>query len=114
LGALVQTLRNKKRKPRPDETLLNHLDHIRRNFRNPTDHPDKSYDLDEVQDLFSLVADVLNRIARELPDPSDPFDFLSTSPPEVTSPPAQAVEADTEEEEIPRIEEKEEEDKKEL
>jgi hypothetical protein len=68
-GPLLRNLQDKKRKPRPDETLLTHLDHIRKNFRNPTDHPEKIYDMDGVQDLFSLVADVLNRIARELPEP---------------------------------------------
>jgi hypothetical protein len=67
-GALTQNLQNKKRKPRPDQMLLAHLAHIRKNFRNPTDHPEKIYDMDGVQDLFSLVADVLNRIARELPE----------------------------------------------
>jgi hypothetical protein len=39
-GHLVEILRAKKRNPKPSETLLNHLDHIRKNFRNPTDHPE--------------------------------------------------------------------------
>jgi hypothetical protein len=71
-GALVHGLRGKRRKPRPDETLLNHLDHIRKNFRNPTDHPEMVYDIDGVQDLFSVVVDVLNRIAKELPEAKEP------------------------------------------
>jgi hypothetical protein len=66
-GDLLQSLRTKKRKPKPDEILLNHLDHIRKNFRNPTDHPEMVHDLDGVQDLFSIVLDVLNRMAKELP-----------------------------------------------
>jgi len=70
-GQLVQKLKDKKKKPKPDETLLNHLDHIRKNFRNPTDHPQKTYDIDGVQDLFSLVVDVLNRMATALPEPGD-------------------------------------------
>ena len=67
-GKLVVELRAKKRKPKPSETLLNHLDHIRENFRNPTDHPDMVYDMDGVQDLLALVIDVLNRVAKELPE----------------------------------------------
>jgi hypothetical protein len=69
-GPLINSLRTKTRKPKPSETLLNHLDHIRNNFRNPTDHPDMVYDMDGVQDLFSLVVDVLNRMAKEFPDRS--------------------------------------------
>jgi hypothetical protein len=69
-GNLVAILRAKKRKPKPNETLLNHLDHIRKNFRNPTDHSEMVYDMDGVQDLLSLVLDVLNRVAKELPDRS--------------------------------------------
>jgi hypothetical protein len=38
--------------------LLNHLDHIRAGFRNPTAHPDKVFDIDEAQDLLSLCIDV--------------------------------------------------------
>jgi hypothetical protein len=66
-GPMVSRLRKKKRSPRPNKILLDHLDNIRFNFRNPTDHPEKSYGDDEVQDLFSLVADALNRLVRELP-----------------------------------------------
>jgi hypothetical protein len=68
-GVLVDRLRAKRRKPKPNETLLNQLDHIRKNFRNPTDHPDMIYDIDGVQDLFSIVVDALNRMAKDLPEP---------------------------------------------
>jgi len=64
---LITSLKAKRRSPLPIKTLLNHLDHMRDSFRNPTNHPEKIYDMDEVQDLFGLVADVLNRIAKELP-----------------------------------------------
>jgi hypothetical protein len=66
-GPMIIRLRTKLKKPRPNKILLDHLDNIRFNFRNPTDHPEMIYGIDEVQDLFSLVADVLNRIADELP-----------------------------------------------
>jgi hypothetical protein len=43
--------------------LLNHLDHIRSSFRNPTQHPDARYDSEEVQELWALCVDVLSRMA---------------------------------------------------
>lgn len=64
-GQLTSALKNKPRNPRPDTTLLTHLDHIRQRFRNPTDHPDKTYDLEETEDLLHLVADVINRCMRD-------------------------------------------------
>lgn len=84
-GYLVTQLRDKKRKPKPNETLINHLDHIRRNFRNPTDHPSMVYDIDGVQDLFSLVVDALNRMATELPPPMDWLDELEYVAPQPTA-----------------------------
>lgn len=63
-GAVVDALR-KKRNPPPSE-LLSNLDNIRRSFRNPTQHPDKIYDIQEVQDLFGLCVDVINRMVRHL------------------------------------------------
>jgi hypothetical protein len=47
--------------------LLAQLDYIRRQFRNPTQHPDKVYDIEEVQDLFSLCTDVITRMRRATP-----------------------------------------------
>lgn len=64
-GPIVNDLR-KKRKAQKYEVLINHLDNIRRSFRNPTQHPEKIYDIHEVQDLFNLCVDVANRMADEL------------------------------------------------
>ena len=60
-GPMVASLRSINRPP-PVE-LLDHLDNIRRNFRNPTQHPEKVYDLREAQDLLSVSIDVVNRIS---------------------------------------------------
>ena len=60
-GAMVESL-GKCRKP-PERPLLDNLDNIRRSFRNPTQHPEKVYDIEEVQDLFGLCVDVVNRMA---------------------------------------------------
>jgi len=59
-GPMVTHLRQRK-KPHFGP-LLNHLDHIRLSFRNPTQHPEKIYDIQEIQDLFGLCVDVVNRM----------------------------------------------------
>jgi hypothetical protein len=72
---MLKQLREKKR-VKPPDALLDTLDRIRVNFRNPTSHPEKIYDLDEVQDLFGLCVDALNRIVRssEWVAPEDSID----------------------------------------
>ncbi|HEX5734977.1 MAG TPA: hypothetical protein VF131_19255 [Blastocatellia bacterium] len=59
-GPIVVSL--KKRRVPPPIELLDNLDNIRRSFRNPTQHPEKIYDIQEVQDLFWLCIDVINRM----------------------------------------------------
>lgn len=61
-GPMVTHLKEKK----VPAGLLDALDSIRRNYRNPTQHPDKVYDLDEAQDLLSLSLDVTNRMIRDI------------------------------------------------
>jgi len=61
---MVDHLRSRQ-KP-PPRPLLNNLDNIRHSFRNPTQHPDKIYDIQEVQDLFGLCIDVINRMIVEI------------------------------------------------
>lgn len=60
-GPMVESLRKRKTKP-PPAPLLDNLDNIRRSFRNPTQHPEKIYDIQEVQDLFGLCVDALDRM----------------------------------------------------
>ncbi|WP_369253325.1 hypothetical protein [Geodermatophilus amargosae] len=62
--AMTEAL-NKRRSP-PPEVLMNNLDNLRKSFRNPTQHPDKVYDIEEVQDLFALSIDVVNRMSKHL------------------------------------------------
>ncbi|MCE9537669.1 MAG: hypothetical protein K8R85_00400 [Bacteroidetes bacterium] len=64
-GPMISDLKNKN-KAKKHETLLNHLDNIRLSFRNPTQHPDKIYDIQEVQDLWGLCSDAINRMAQVL------------------------------------------------
>ena len=62
-GQMTHPLRQKNRGKLPDPVILNQLDHIRNAFRNPTQHPDKIYDIQEVQDLLSLCVDIVNRMS---------------------------------------------------
>jgi hypothetical protein len=64
-GLMINHLR--KRNSAPPKVLLDHLDGIRTNFRNPTQHPDATYDIHEAQDLFSVCVDAVNRAARSNP-----------------------------------------------
>lgn len=63
-GPIVNELRAR-RNP-PPKTLLDNLDNLRSNFRNPTQHPEKIYDIQEAQDLLSLSLDVVNRMVRHV------------------------------------------------
>jgi len=42
--------------------LIDNLDRIRANYRNPTNHPEKIYNIEEAQDLFNLCVGVVNDI----------------------------------------------------
>ncbi len=64
-GDIVNDLRTKN-KTRKYEQLYNNLDNIRLNYRNPTQHPEKIYDIQEVQDLWPLCVEVCSRMARIL------------------------------------------------
>lgn len=48
------------------KALLDACDYVRINFRNPTAHPEAKYTLDEAQSLFSLCADIVNRLITDL------------------------------------------------
>ncbi len=50
----------------PPNSILDHLDNIRKSYRNPTAHPDKIYDIYEVQDLFSEALAVINQMMKYL------------------------------------------------
>lgn len=68
---MVEHLR--KRRDAPPKTLLDNLDNIRDNFRNPTQHPEARYDMDETQDLLSINIDVVNRMIKDLLRRTEPF-----------------------------------------
>jgi hypothetical protein len=55
-----------KRRTPPPAVLLANLDNLRKSFRNPTQHPEMIYDIEEVQDLFALAIDVVSRMVHQL------------------------------------------------
>ncbi len=61
-GPMTDQLRNKTGK-KPDETTLNTLDLVRTSYRNPTQHPLVTYDIDSAQDLFGICLDLINKLA---------------------------------------------------
>jgi hypothetical protein len=64
-GPNIQGLRSHFSKDQDRMIMLNNLDNIRLSFRNPTQHPEKIYDIQEIQDLWGLCVDVLNRMAKD-------------------------------------------------
>ncbi|ENK1257675.1 hypothetical protein AB2066_004285 [Vibrio vulnificus] len=62
---MVDQLRAKTRN-KPPETLLNSLDLIRTAYRNPTQHPQATYQIDSAQDLFGVCLDVIGKMGSEL------------------------------------------------
>lgn len=67
-GPMIAQLRAKNN-PKPSKMLLDHLDHIRENFRNPTQHPDTFYNIDQAQDLLNSTVTAINMIRGEMPKP---------------------------------------------
>jgi hypothetical protein len=63
-GPMTNHLRG--RRVVPPDVLMNNLDNIRKSFRNPTQHPEKIYDIDEAQDLMGLAVEVVTRMQRHL------------------------------------------------
>lgn len=63
-AAMVADMRKKSKAP--PASLLDNLDSLRKHYRNPTQHPEKVYDSDEVQDLLALAVDSVNRMVAHL------------------------------------------------
>ncbi|MCB0370375.1 MAG: hypothetical protein KDC52_14710 [Ignavibacteriae bacterium] len=64
-GPMIKELRNK-RNPKPSEKLLDLLDSIRIHYRNPTQHSDLFYTIDEAQDLLNQTISAINLINSEI------------------------------------------------
>jgi len=62
LGNMIKGLRNK----RIDQTLLDRLDYIRLNYRNPTDHPQDVYTIDDAGNIIGICVEVIDKMAKIL------------------------------------------------
>lgn len=62
---MVDQLKAKTRN-RPPATLLDSLDLIRTAYRNPTQHPEATYEIDGAQDLFGVCLDVIGKMGSEI------------------------------------------------
>ncbi|MBU2986807.1 hypothetical protein KO528_15690 [Saccharophagus degradans] len=62
---MLDQLRAKTRN-KPPAILLNSLDLIRSAYRNPTQHPEATYEIDSVQDLFGVCLDSIGKMGREI------------------------------------------------
>jgi hypothetical protein len=64
-GPMVKALQVHRR-AKSNGTLHANLDNIRLSFRNPTQHPDKIYDIQEAQDLWALTVEAISRMDRAM------------------------------------------------
>jgi len=64
-GPMTEELRAKKT-ARPSESLLGALDVIRTSYRNPTQHPEATYEIHAAQDLMGVCLDVIGKMAAVL------------------------------------------------
>jgi hypothetical protein len=77
---MLEQLRKPRRTRKPNRAVLDHLDSIRHNFRNPTQHPEKIYDIEEAQNLFGQCVSVIEAMIFD--DPwSTPDDAVSLAVP---------------------------------
>jgi len=61
---MTNELRAKKTN-KPPKVLLDSLDMVRNSYRNPTQHPEAKYDINEAQDLFGICLDSMSKMASE-------------------------------------------------
>lgn len=63
-GSLIKCLKDYKEPP--PQNILDQLYNIKENYRNPTAHPEKIYDIEETQDLFQECIAIINRMVNYL------------------------------------------------
>lgn len=64
-GPMIDQLKSKT-KNKPPSSLLASLDLIRTAYRNPTQHPEATYEIDSAQDLFGVCLDAIGKMTDEL------------------------------------------------
>ena len=63
MGKFNKSFERKKKAP---AKILQLLDHIRNDYRNPTQHPEARYSIDEAQDLLPLMISACNKMHSDL------------------------------------------------
>ena len=53
------------KKNKPNKVILSSLDLVRESYRNPTQHPEAFYTIDEAQNLFWVCIDLINKMIEE-------------------------------------------------
>jgi hypothetical protein len=56
----------KRHVPTVDSAITEQLAHIRKRYRNQTQHPRLRYDIEEAQDLFNLCIELVNRLSQDI------------------------------------------------
>lgn len=64
--AINKEIKDKNLTPEPSKELMMNIDNLRIFYRNKTQHPDKIYNQDEVQDLFGISIKTVNEIITDL------------------------------------------------
>ena len=47
-----------------DQKLMNRLDYIRETYRNPTDHPDLIYNIEDAENLLGLCVETIGEMSK--------------------------------------------------
>jgi hypothetical protein len=55
----------KKLQPPVDSAVIEQLAHIRKRYRNQTQHPRLRYDIEEAQDLFNICIELVNNLSKD-------------------------------------------------
>jgi len=51
---------------KPNKGLLDHLNYLRLNLRNPVSHPDKIFTSKEAENLFSMAVNTIEEMCKEI------------------------------------------------
>jgi hypothetical protein len=56
----------KRHQPSIDSAVIEQLTHIRKRYRNQTQHPRLRYDIEESQDLFNICIELVNNLSKDI------------------------------------------------
>lgn len=65
LGSITHDFKHSRRTKKPSGSMLENIDYIRRNFRNPTSHPEMVYEKEDAVMLFNLCVSAIDTVRKE-------------------------------------------------